>query len=359
MKHRKRPVASKLIQACTGLIIGMMIATVTPTAKAVSSNSLYQQNFFSLRICGSFANKLDGALSAGLNGKLDGFGSLGIDVYGNSLKGRLTPSASVDAKASMGAGANISLTGCLDLIKLAEFLEKEVFTTEAEQALVDALSVFDPDELRNSLVNVAFLTGLDPNRMISLIEQIPSVADDMANRISTGDPLELLRSVSTLSNLANDLPLPLDARTNLADMESALANHLSASFDILSQFQNICSQPVEPGLQAAIDEICKPLNEIGLAEDLETAILLIPQLLSTTEDVQDTVNDSLTLLEQIEDFIVNTVNVSINALQNTANSILSFLQNVVNVTLNGINTAVAAIKSVVDSIEDIVDGLSI
>lgn len=119
----------------------------------------------------------------------------------------------------------------------------------------------------------------------------------------------------------------------------------------------MCSQSVGAGLQAVIDEICKPLDEIADAEALRDAILLIPQLLNTTEAVQDTVEVSSNTLEAIRDFLVNTVNVSIDGIKNVADDTNSFLKNVVNGTVNGIKSAVDAIKGVVDSIKSVVDGL--
>jgi hypothetical protein len=268
------------------------------------------------------------------------------------LQGEITPSGSVNANASMTAGGNLALTSCIDLIKLAEYLENQKVTTEAEQALVDALSAFDPDDLRDAFVRVAHLTGLQPNRMLDLIEQIPAVAEDITQKVDNGDPADLLRSPQTLESIADNLPLPEDARDRLAQVQDALAKHLTATFDIVNKFEALCdrSGSYDASVQATLDEICIPLDKVASAEELEFAVRLIPELLDTAEDVQVTVDSSKSTLDDIKNFLENTVNVSINAIKSVADTTFSYLTGTVKVAIDGIKDVVDKIKSIVDSL---------
>lgn len=237
---------SVLTTAASSIAMAAMLCATSTSTQAASTESLYSQQFFSMKICGSLSGKLDATQSAGLNAKVDGFGSLGIDFYGNALKAKITPSVGIDTKASSSAFSKIDMVSCIDLIKLAKFLEKESVTTEAEQALLDAMSVFDPDELRTTLVNVAYLTGMEPGRMLGLLERIPGVAEEISAAATSGDPLDLLRSVSTLSDISEDLPLPPVVRERLGDMEGRWLSTWSRASTYSASSRTCAASPLAP-----------------------------------------------------------------------------------------------------------------
>ena len=263
---------TRLANISTGMALAATLGATSAPTLAAPGDVLFNQEFFELKVCGNFGSSLTGALSGNVEADVEGFGSLGIDFYGNALKLKVTPKAKIGGSQSLGAGAGLSMTGCFDLIKLAEVVAKQDVTTEAEEALIDALSAFDPEELKNTLVNVAYMTGLDPNRMLNLLERVPSVAEDLATSVGSGDPMETVRSLSTLAEFSEDLPVPPAVRDQLATMDDALAGQLRAGFDILANLQDVCQPPLEPALEVVLAEICKPLEEVGNAEQLVDVI---------------------------------------------------------------------------------------
>lgn len=340
-----------------------VILAAAATTTTAGANSLFTQEFYSVNICGTFTTNGNLSLTGTGDITLKGLGTLGLDAYGNGLKGELEPGGSVSGSLDMGGGASLRISHCLDVLKLVDVLEKQDALTEAEQAMVNAVRFFDPEELKDAFVNVAYLTGLEPNRMVNLLTRIPETTEEIAGHLTSGDPVDALRTVDTLESLAQDMPLPPPVRNALNDVHSPLADQLDKAMDFLLTMQNdICFQAYpDEGLQEVIDELCKPLGDVDFAERLQDAVLLIEDLFVVANDTAGVVGDSADTLDEVQDFLEDTVNVTINGIEDGVNEIEDFVKGALKSTVDAILTAVNAIRDVVndiwDGIGDILDAI--
>ncbi|TNF29161.1 MAG: hypothetical protein EP329_16460 [Deltaproteobacteria bacterium] len=349
----------------TAVLVGLCAASFSSTALAAPDTRTTVSSFFSVTICGAVATNAGVNVGAKIDADLDGEAGVGVDAYGNGLDGDGLAKVAIDGSATASGQVDVRITACFDLVKLAEFLEQQGPSSEAEAAIVQAFQSFDPIELRTKLLKAAHLVGLDPQRLMRLLDKAPAAVDQLSERLSSGNPVDIIRSVDTIEQLAADAPLPAATRQRLSQSYEALTSHLQGALDLVENIASICSDDsLSSDVKMVLGEFCRPLELVDEAQALKDAVLLIPLVKDGVSaantaigKVQDTVDDLAVVANAIRTVAVDTWNflsgavmTAINGIRGVADSTWSFLVNTVNSGIQGIKSVVDRIKNLVDDV---------
>ncbi len=247
------------------------------------------EQMISVTYCGDMAARVAATMDGGFAATLEGKGEAGADVYGNGGTVSINPTLAFNTKGSSSASGGLGLRVCVDLMKLAKYLQTQTDTTEAEQVLVEVMSNFDPKEVSRIMMEVAAITGLEPGRMLRLLGNMPGTAKSFGTAVHSGDPVDVLKSLEQLKALAMDLPMPQPVRDQLTDMEQALTKYLQSSANIITRMGELCSQDLGTDLEPALDEICGIYAQLDSAEELKNAVMSLPGAVDEVVGVKDAV----------------------------------------------------------------------
>ena len=343
----------------------MATAAVSQGALASPDTRTTVSSFFSVTVCGAIITNAGVNVGAKIDVDLDGEAGVGVDAYGNGLDGDGLAKVAIDGSATATGQVDIRITACFDLVKLAEFLEKTGPSTEAESALVAAFSNFDPVELRDKMVRAAHLVGLDPQRLMRLIDQAPAAVDELSGHLGSGNPVDIIRSVDSIERLAADAPLPAATRQRLTTSYEALTSHLQGALDLVENIQSICSDDsLSDDVKMVLGEFCRPLELVNEARALKDAVLLIPtvndgvdaantaigHVQDTVDEVASVVRETRAIAEAIWDFVTGALKTAVDGIRGVANTTWNFLVNTVNSGINGIRSIVDDIRGIVNSL---------
>ena len=316
--EKPRAGSGKLASALCAALAGVSLAFSATNAFSMQDTSSTQvsdyefisqqdefSNMISVTYCGDMAAKVGAAMDAGFNATVEGVGKAGADVYGSGGYVRIKPSLGFNAGATSSASGGLALRVCVDLMKLAKYLENQGPDNDYEERLVNVMSKFNADEVRQVMMKVAYLTGIDPGRMLRLLDNIPSTAESFGTAVSSGDPVDVLKSLQHLRGLAEDLPMPEPVRVQLKTLEKSLTGYLQSSSEIITKLGEICGQGLGEKMEPVLDEICGIYSGFESAEWLKDAVMKLPeaaeQVVGATDEIKGKIDDVKNTVTDIAD----------------------------------------------------------